>query len=142
MPRCLSKQLDGNETEVLPTDRALGYAIVHASDSLETTLRGETPDTSEKSQDAQTNPNEQFRGIEAENIDERSKPHFPSLFGDAWLGSFSLTVWRCLVRFLPLEFTIKTLTGDLQVDDVADFFPAMTPNVNCPPKKEFLARME
>ena len=79
MPRCLSKQLDGNEPEVLPTDRALGYAIVHASDSLETTLRGE------KSQDAQTNPNEQFPSIEAENIDERLELHFPSLFGDAWL---------------------------------------------------------
>ncbi|CAI8589301.1 unnamed protein product [Vicia faba] len=77
--------------------------VVNASDRLETTLCGETPDKL-----IQVN-NCLLHNIEAENIDEIR-------------ATFSLTVSRCLVRSMPLEFTIKTLTRDLQVNDVVDFF--------------------
>ncbi|RDX88008.1 hypothetical protein CR513_30454, partial [Mucuna pruriens] len=162
MPRRLSKRLAGHEPEVLPTEKAIEYAtrkwcndkpaaaailtngvsghlhaseeskiIVQASDRLKT-LCGESSSKSEKSYDAQTDPNEQLQRLEAENVDDdKSDPQLPSPFGDSWSDP-------CL------EFAIKTLTGALPVDASAApaILPVMTVDVNDSPSKELLESME
>lgn len=161
MPRRLSKRLAGHEPEVLPTEKAIEYAtgkpcndkpaatpvltngvsehllareesklVVQASDRLKTPC-GESSSKSEKSYDTQTVPNEQVQRLEAENVDEKLDPEFPSLFGDSWSDP-------CL------DFAIKTLTGALPVDTpaAADILPVMTLDINNPPNEELLDSME
>ncbi|XP_027912255.1 methyl-CpG-binding domain-containing protein 13-like isoform X1 [Vigna unguiculata] len=161
VPRRLSKRLAGNESEVLPTEKAAEFAPQkscndklaatasltngvsgHLRDREESelvvqasdrlkTLCGESLIKNEKSYDAQTVPNEQMQSYEEENADDERSY---SQFPTPFGDSWSDPC---------LEFAIKTLSGALPVDaPTADILPVVTPDVSDPPNKESLQSME